>query len=156
MLQESPGTPHFLEALAGSWFDLSKILGQLDRDEEMLAARRNAVDIQGQLLALDSAVPRYRDYLGLLYVRLGRTLCDLERLNEAEACFRQRQALWPGNPAKHEEALRELRQWAAQLASDPARLSPKEQARGRRYLDLCTRLERNGIAQSSGSDSRLP
>ncbi len=79
--------------------------------------------------------------LGQLYVKLGRTLCDLERLDEAEACFRQRQALWPGDLAKHEEALRELRQRAAQLAGDPARLSPKEQARGQRYLNPCARLE---------------
>jgi hypothetical protein len=83
------------------------------------------------------------------YLRLGRKLCELGRLDEAEACLRERQTLWPGNTTKQKELLEQIRSWAARVGKDRNSLSPKEQGERGRYLDLAARLERNGADKSS-------
>jgi hypothetical protein len=101
-------------------------------------------------------VSEYRQLLGSRYIGLGRKVCELGRLEEAEACFRNRQALWPGEEAKHVEILLELRKWSAQVGEDSKNLSPEEQQERQRYLDLCPRLESKeaGMAHADGSDQR--
>jgi hypothetical protein len=75
------------------------------------------------------------------YLQLSRKLCELGRLEEAEAYVRERQALWPGDAEKHAEVLRELRYWVSQLDDAKHELSPEEQQERQHYLDLCARLK---------------
>ncbi len=142
-------TPHtttgFSEALSQSWHEIGKIRWDLKQTEETLTACRNALEAQQKLCSLAPTTPEYRVYLGSRYTVLGRKLCELGRLDEAEICFRERLALWPGDAAKHAEALQDLRFWAAQVEEGKKNLSPEEQLERQRYLELCTRLERKGI-----------
>jgi tetratricopeptide (TPR) repeat protein len=142
--QEAPVEAALLNLLSESWRQVAKARWQMRRPEETLAAYRSALEAQRQAFALAPA--EARDRLGRLYADLGRKLCELDRLDEAQACFRQRQALWPGDAAKREDVLRELRKWAAEVGDDKDRLSLEEKHERQRYLDLCARLSATGAA----------
>ena len=141
MLQETPGEYYFLNTLSRSWYEIAKIHWELDRAEETLTACRKALEAQRQAFTLSPTVPESREVLGWCYVQLGRKLCELGRLDEAEACFRERQTLWPGDEARHAEVRQDLRQWAAKVGNDKNNLSPEQKQERQRYLDLCARLE---------------
>lgn len=146
LVSEAPGTPDFFVELSDAWYQSAKAHWDLDQVPETLEACRQAVAAQRQALALAPAGVSYRNGLGQRYARLGRKLCELGHLDEAEACFRQRQALWPGDATKHAEALHELRKWAAQLGDDKKILPPARQQQRQRYLDLYARLESMGAS----------
>jgi hypothetical protein len=110
--------------------------------EEALAALRQAVEVQRQVVARAPEVASSRQCLGERHVKLGRKLCELGRLEEAEASFREQQQLWPGDPAKQAEVLGELQKWAAEVGDRGKDLSPGEQLERQRYLDLRARLAR--------------
>lgn len=116
----------------------------LHEPEETLTACRNALEAQRQVFALAPQAPASRTNLDWRYLQLGRKLCELGRLDEAEACFRERQALSPESATGQAEVVRELRKWAAQVGKDKDHLSPPEQQERQRYLDLGSRLERQG------------
>jgi hypothetical protein len=80
----------------------------------------------------------------------------LGRLDEAEAWFQKRQALWPGDAARHAEVLQDLRQWAHQVGDDKKHLSPQERQERQRYLDLCARLERKGSGAAADAANTKP
>jgi tetratricopeptide (TPR) repeat protein len=145
LTREAPEAHAHFAKLSESWEQVAKARWLLDRVEDTLDAYRRALEAQRQACTLAPAVTEYRRDLGLRYLKLGRKLCELGRLDDAEGCFRERQALWPGNRAKHEEALRELRKWAAQVEEEYEDLAPEKQQYYQRYLDLCDRLERRGI-----------
>jgi tetratricopeptide (TPR) repeat protein len=145
LARQAPETHRLFAELSQSWVQAGKARWELDRVEDTLDAYRNALAAQRQACLLAPAVARYRRDLGALHLQLGRKLCELGRLDEAEACFRQRQALCPEDSARHAEALGELRKWAAQVGTDKSDLSPEKQQERQRYLDLCARLERKGI-----------
>src|SRR5207248_9110886 len=92
----------------GSWQELGKIHWNLGQTEETLAAYRNALEVQQKLFFLHSGAPEMRKELGVRYDRLGRKLCELGRLDEAEAYFCAQQALWPRDAAKHAQVLQDL------------------------------------------------
>src|SRR5262249_33365126 len=127
------------------------LLGQI---EETLEAYRQALSAQQQVCLLAPTAAPSRVGLGLIHLQLGRKLCELGRLDDAEGCFRARQALWPGDTSKHEEALRELRKWAREVEAVYDHLTPEQQQYQQRYLELCARLERtrNGAASASGGE----
>lgn len=137
---EAPEADYFLER-SQLWHQIAKARWQLDQAEDTLDAYRHALTAQRQAYALAPAVPVYRQELGRLYIELGRKLCELGRLDEAEACFREREVLWPGK-ASRQEALRELRKWASQVGAEGKDLSPAQQQEHQRYLELCARLEK--------------
>jgi tetratricopeptide (TPR) repeat protein len=141
LLQDAPDTDYLLTMMDRSWHELSKIHWELDQTEETLTALRNGLGALRRLFVLHPEMPRVRQALGDRYASLGRKLCELGRLDEAESYFDERLALWPGDAAKHAETLQDLRQWAAKVGEDPKHLSPEEQQERQRYLDLCARLE---------------
>jgi serine/threonine protein kinase/tetratricopeptide (TPR) repeat protein len=142
LLQESPQQCGLLDALSQAWTEVAKVCWELDQAEETLIACRNALDAQLQVFALAPEIPASRTNLEWRYLQLGRKLCELGRLGEAEACFRERQVLLPNDAASRADVLKELRKWAAQVGKDKDNLSPAEQQERQRYLDLCSRLER--------------
>src|SRR5262249_34644250 len=117
---------------------------QLGQAEGTVAALERALEAQRQACTLAPAVEECRQLLGWRYVQLARKLCELGRLPEAEARFRERQALWAGGARQQAEALGERRKWAAQVGEGKADLSPSQQRERQRYLDLCARLEERG------------
>ena len=149
-LAADPGDPGALTWLSDAWHEVGKIHWELNRAEEALTACRNAVEAQRRVTDLRPASSEDRRCLGWRYVQLGRKLCELGRLAEAESCFADRQALWPGDPEKHDEALRELRKWAKEIGKDDTGLSPAELRERQRYLELCSRLEKKGCGAPPG------
>jgi tetratricopeptide (TPR) repeat protein len=145
-----------LDALNDSWFEISKVHWELGRTEETLTACRNAVQAARAAYLLDPSVPGREYFVADRYLRLGRKLCELGRLDEAEACFRERQALWPGDTARQAELVQKVRWWAGQVGNDEKNLSPDKQQERERYLDLAARLERNGAAMPSTSRAGRP
>jgi tetratricopeptide (TPR) repeat protein len=142
LVREAPEACYGFAELSSSWYHIAKAYWDLGQAEETLAACRLALTAQRQACLLAPAVAEYRQELGTRHVQLARKLCELGRLDEAEACFRERQALWPGDLAKHEEALQELRKWASQVGEIGANVSPEEEQERERYLELCDRLVR--------------
>ena len=146
MLSGSANKDSILDALSESWFEMSKVHWELGQTEETLTACRNALKAAREAFVIDPTVPGRQESIADRYLRLGRKLCELGRLDEAEACFREREKLWPGNTAKQKELLEQIRSWAAKVGKDRNSLSPKEQEERGRYLDLAARLERKGRA----------
>jgi hypothetical protein len=145
--RHAPDDRLVLQALSDSWHAIGKIHWELHQVEETLNACRNAIEAQQRLFSF-ATTPQNCLLLGQRYMQLGRKLCELGRLDEAVECFSHRQALWSGDVGKHEEALRELRKWASQVGEDVNRLSPEERQKRQHYLDLCSRLESKGIANT--------
>jgi tetratricopeptide (TPR) repeat protein len=106
---EEPTGHYYFRELSRSWFEIGKIYWEKNETGDTLTAYRRALEAQQQALALAPSVRTYRDDLGTYHVRLGRKYCELGRPNEAEACFQERQSLWPGDIGKHEEAIQEVR-----------------------------------------------
>src|SRR5262249_32171590 len=113
LAQAEPAAPHVFEELSHSWHHIGKARWELGQAEGTVDALERALEAQRQACTLAPAVAECRHLLGWRYVQLARKLCELGRLPEAEARFRERQALWPGDASKHAEALGELRKWAA-------------------------------------------
>jgi tetratricopeptide (TPR) repeat protein len=133
---------HFFVELSQSWHQIGKARWELDQAEGTLDAFRHALAAQRQACTLVPAVAEYRQELGRRYLQLGRKLCELGRLDEAEACFRERQGLWPDDAAKRAEPWREVQKWADQIPGTDADLSPAKRQERQRYLDLAARLTR--------------
>jgi hypothetical protein len=155
LVREGLEDAYLFAKLSDSWNQISRAHWELDQVEETLDACRRALAAQRQActLAPIEAVTEYRRTLGQRCLQLGRKLCEVGRLDDAEACFREREALWPGDAGKRAEALGELRKWAAQVGKDGKNLSPEEEQERRRYLDLCARLESKeaGVAPATGN-----
>jgi tetratricopeptide (TPR) repeat protein len=145
LCEEEPTGGYHFESLACSMYEIGTIHWKQGRTEETLAAGRRAVEAQRRSFAI-APTRQSREELGKYHLRLGRKLCELGHIDEAESCFRESQALWPGDTTKHEEAMRELRKWAAQVGDGKADLPPEQQQERQRYLGLCDRLKRNGPA----------
>jgi serine/threonine protein kinase len=146
LVRQGPETGFLFVVLSSSWLEVGKIRGDLDQAEETLAAYRGAVEAQRQALDLAPGEPVYRNDLGHRYLQLMRRLCELGRLDEAVDCYQAYLTLWPGNAARHAEALREVRGWAVQVGKDKDNLAPAEQQKRQRYLDLGLRLEGKGFS----------
>lgn len=156
LLHETPGEYYLLNALYRSWQEIAKVRWDLDQTEEALTACRKALEAQRQAFTLSPAMPEAREVLGWCYVQLGRKLCELGRLDEAEACFRERQALWPGDEAKHAEVQQDLRRWAAKVGNDKNNLSPEQRQERQHYRQLCARLERKPVGALPVAGSAKP
>jgi tetratricopeptide (TPR) repeat protein len=156
LAREAPETGFLFTMLSESWSEVGKVRWQLHQKDETLAAYGSAVEAQRRALALAPDREEYRQELGWCWLRLARKRCELGHLDEAEACLRERQGLWPGNAAKPAEALREVRKWAAQVGEDQKELSPEEQRERQRYLDLCARLEERSRAGASAIGNAKP
>lgn len=144
LLQGNPKDQLCLVALGESWHEISKIRWDLKQAEESVTAAQKAVECQRKAAALPTAAPGARNLLGWRYTQLGRKLCELGRLDEAEACFVERQALWPGDAEKHQQALAELRKWAAEVEENSGAITQEQKAARDRYLELHRRLEEKG------------
>jgi tetratricopeptide (TPR) repeat protein len=144
LVREAPEDAHLLIVLSGSWHQISKARWELGQADETLAALRHSLAALRRACSLAPVMAEYRRMLGWRHIQLGRKLCELGRLDEAEACFRQRQALWPGDAATHAESLAEVRKWAGQIQGDGKALSPAKRQERQRYFDLCSRLEAKG------------
>jgi tetratricopeptide (TPR) repeat protein len=142
LVRGAPQDPGLFVRLSDSWHQIGKAHWDLDRVEETLDACRRALAAQRQACTLAPPVTQYRQELGKRYLQLGRKLCELGRLHEAETCFRERQAHGPGEAARHAEGLAELRKWAAEAGKES---SPEKRQERQRYLDLCARLEGNRV-----------
>jgi tetratricopeptide (TPR) repeat protein len=143
LLREAPNECHLHVALSRSWVEIYKARWNLHQTEETLIACREALKAQRQAFLLAPTVSRCRVDLGARYAQLGRKLCELGRLDEAETCFRKKQALWPGDAATHAKVLQDLQEWADRVG-DGKTLSPQEQQERQRYLQLRARLRRQG------------
>src|SRR5439155_16674774 len=97
LARETPEDLYLLVRLSGSWLQIGKAHWELHQTEETLEAYRHALAARRQACVLAPAVTEYRQQLGQRYLQLGRKLCELGRLDEAEVCLQQRQALWPGD-----------------------------------------------------------
>jgi tetratricopeptide (TPR) repeat protein len=145
--------PGVLALLSESWDHLGRAHWELGQEEETVCALGRALEVQRQACALAPAADESRRVLGVRYRALGRKLCELGRLDEAEACFRQRQALWPEDAAWREEALRELQKWADGVGDGKTPLSPEQRQERQRYLELRDRLagKAGGAAAATGN-----
>jgi tetratricopeptide (TPR) repeat protein len=148
--------PGVLVLQSEAWFHLGKVRWLTDQEEETLVAFRHAVEMQRQACDLASASVEYRRVLGDRYHRLARKLCELGRLDEAEECYRQRQALWPNDAAWREVVLRDLRKWANEVGDGQKPLTPQERLERQRYLDLRARLERTRGGAAVTTDTTRP
>lgn len=142
LLRESPNDPAVVTQLSDSWHAVSKAHSDLHQNEAAIDASRNALEAQRRLVALTPGDEYARAVLGSRYLQLGRKLCSQGRLDAAEGCFAERQALWPGDAGKHEEALREVQKWAKQARDEPPTSAARE--KHQRLLELHARLEKNG------------
>jgi eukaryotic-like serine/threonine-protein kinase len=156
LAREAPKEPYLFAKLSDSWVQIGKGRWQLHQVEETLGAYRHSLAAQRQACVLAPTVTEYRRALGQRYLQLGRKLCELGRLDEAEVCLQERQALWPGDASKHTEAVRELQKWAGQVGPQGKDLSPARRQERQRYLDLCARLERKGIGAPPTAGSAKP
>jgi tetratricopeptide (TPR) repeat protein len=156
LAKEAPKESPPFQALSDTWHEIAKVRWSLNQTEETILACRQALQMQRKVFALAPAALGSSQELGERYAHLGRKLCELGRLAEAEACFHERQALWPGDIARYEEALRDLRKWAAQVGDNKDHLSPEEQQERQRYLDLCARLERHGLGMAAATGVAQP
>ncbi len=120
LLQESPNDCGLLDISSQSWNEIAKGRWDLHQTEAALTACRNALEAQRRVFALAPEAPSSRGGLDWRFVQLGRKLCELGRLDEAEACFRESQKLWP-DPARQAQVLHELRKWAASSARTACR-----------------------------------
>src|SRR5207249_9991134 len=136
---------HLLEALSSSWIQIAKTRWDLKQPEEALAGFRSAVAAQRQAFALAPEAPGSRWELNACYRHLGRRLCELGRLDEAEACFKERLALWPRDVDWRPRVLGELRHWAARVGEETSDLSSEQRLQRQRYLELCFRLEKSDV-----------
>jgi len=141
----SHDVPYLFEEMSQSWHQISKAHWELGEAERTLEALRRALAAQQHAYHLVPGSPEYREILGSRYLQLGRKLCELGQLNEAESYFRERQALWTGNAAKQRVALRELQKWADQVGEEGKDLSPDQQQERQHYLDLRARLQSDTI-----------
>ena len=155
LVAEAPAAHLFVE-LSLTWNQIGRARWELDQAEGTLDAFRHALAAQRQACTLAPAVVQYRQELGRRYVQLGRKLCELGSLDEAESCFRERQGLWPDDAARREEPLRELQKWAAQVGDERKDLSPAQQQERQRYLDLHARLEDDAIRHRPASSNAKP
>jgi tetratricopeptide (TPR) repeat protein len=153
---DTPEDPYLLAKLSHSWMHISRAHWELDQVNETMEDYRHSLAAQRQACLLAPAVTEYRQVLGQRYLQLVRKLCELGRLDVAEACLQERQALWPGDGSKHSQALREVRRWAGRVGSEGGDLSPEQHQERERYLDLCARMERKGIAGVSAAGSAKP
>jgi serine/threonine-protein kinase len=136
LAQQEPKNLRYAAALSEAWWQVSKARWDLEQWEEALAALRQAVAVQSQVVAQAPASVLHRELLGDLHVRLTRKLCELGRLDEAKQCVRERQRLWPNNVEKLRSVQRDLQHWAARVGEAGRELSPKEQVERQRYLEL--------------------
>jgi tetratricopeptide (TPR) repeat protein len=141
LLRESPNDCGLHETLSQAWAEIAKNHWDLHQAEETLTACRNALESQRMVCATMPEEPGCKRGLMWRYEQLGRKLCELGRLDEAEVCFRERIKVSAGDPAQRQWVLNELRKWAAQVGKDKDDLSPLEQQERQRYLDLRARLE---------------
>ncbi len=149
LADETPNDDNLFSMLRDSWVSIGNAHWELDQVEETLGAFRHSLAAQRQACVLAPSGTDSERELGQLHLKLGRKLCELGRLDEAEACFKERQSLWPGEGDKHIEALREVRKWADRIGSKGTDLSPARRQERQRYLDLAARLERTGVAAAS-------
>jgi tetratricopeptide (TPR) repeat protein len=156
LVREGPETGFLLTVLSSASLEVGKIRWDLDQPEETLAAYRGALEAQRRALALAPGEAVYRTHLGHRYLQLTRKLCELGRLAEAVACFQEQETLWPGNTARHADALREVYGWAKQVGEDNKELSPEMLRERQRYLDLCTRLEGRAPAAAPTTGNTKP
>jgi serine/threonine-protein kinase len=146
LARDTPEDSYLFVKLSESWLQIGKAHWELNQVEETLDAYRHSLAAHRQACVLAPTETEYRRGLGQRYLQLGRKLCELGRLDEAEVCLQKRQALWPGDASKRMEAQRELRKWAGQVGPEERDLSPARLQERQRYLELCARLERNGVA----------
>jgi tetratricopeptide (TPR) repeat protein len=156
LIQEAPKECHLFYALSSAWNEVAKLRWDMNQPELTLAACRNALEAQRQAFSLAPGVPAVRQTLSMPYFHLGRKLCELGRLDEAEACFREPMALWNGDSAKRAEVLQDLRQWAAQVGKDRNHLTSDERQERQRYLDLCKRLQSREVEEATNTDAHRP
>jgi tetratricopeptide (TPR) repeat protein len=140
--QQEPGSDTVFADLSQSWEQVGKAQWELNRPEAALDADRQALLAQQRAYTLAPGDAEYRRDLDTRYAHLGRKLCELGRLDEAESLFREQQALSTTNFGEHVEALREVRKWADQIGSKGTDLSPARRQERQRYLELAERLER--------------
>lgn len=148
LLQDTPGDPNRLAQLSDSWHAVSKVHSDLNQIEEAIEASRNALHAHRKLA---DALPNneyVRLALGSRHLQLGRKLCVHGAVEAAAASFSDYQALWPGDPSKHAEALRELRKWAKEAQDEG---TPESRESCSRYLELCARLEKQCAPEPAGS-----
>jgi serine/threonine protein kinase/tetratricopeptide (TPR) repeat protein len=136
LAQQEPEDPRYAAALGDAWHWLSKAHWDLGQREETLAALHRAVAVQHRVLARKPSSVIDREQLGELHVRLARKLCELDRLDEAKQCLRERQRLWPGDAEKLRQVQRDLESWAAQEKHTGPELAPEQQRTYERYLEL--------------------
>jgi tetratricopeptide (TPR) repeat protein len=146
---ETPNDYDLFSIFGDSWVSIGNAHWELGQVEETLGAFRHSLAAQRQASALAPAGMDSDRELGQLHLKLGRKLCELGRLDEAESCFKERQNLWPGDGNKHIEALREVRKWADQIGSKGTDLSPARRQERQRYLAFAARLEQTGVAAAS-------
>jgi tetratricopeptide (TPR) repeat protein len=156
LARQTPEAHLLFWALSASWEQIGKAHWQLGQVPETVDAYRQAVATQQQACILAPWAAEHRKQLGSRYLQLGRKLCELGRLDEAEACLRDRQALWPGDATVHAEAIRELQRWARQVGNAGKELSPREHQEQQRYLELCARLESRGRGAAPGNERAKP
>jgi serine/threonine-protein kinase len=136
LAQQEPTNIRYATVLSEAWWQVSKAHWNLEQCEEALAALRQAIAVQSQVVAQAPASVLNREFLGDLHVRLTRKLCELGRLDEAKRCVRERQQLWPNDVEKLRSVQRDLQDWAAKVGDAGRELSPEEQVERQRYLAL--------------------
>ena len=142
LLVNAPDDRGLIDARSQAWSEIAKAHWELQHPIETVTACRNALEAERRVVAMSPGVTDCLTDLDWRYFQLGRKLCELGRLGEAEACFHERQTLWPEDIAKQGEVLHELQKWATQVGKDKDNLSQAEKQKRQCYLDLCARLER--------------
>jgi tRNA A-37 threonylcarbamoyl transferase component Bud32/tetratricopeptide (TPR) repeat protein len=142
LARREPGADGVFMYLSQSWMQKSKAYWDLHQIKASLEACQRAVSLQREACRLAPAAPEYRAELGRHYLHFCRKLCELGQFDEAETVLRQRQTLWPGNIAKSDYVLIELRKWVKDVESNEVELSADERREQQNYLKLIERLEK--------------
>jgi serine/threonine protein kinase len=110
--------------LVGNWFRLAEVLEKLGRHGEALAAYQQVVALHRLTCQQEPASAKHRQWLGDRYLDLARVQRTLGQVAKAAATIRERQQLWPENPAELYRAARELALCIPAAGKEPAESCP--------------------------------
>jgi serine/threonine-protein kinase len=146
LLAAEPEKPEHAGERAKTWHELGQAHHQLGQRAEMLAAFQQAVAHQRRAFTRAPQVRDYRQDLSSAYADLARAQQELGQPAEAFAACRERQQLWPDNPA-------ELRQVAGAMAAclplvgqGQTELTAAEQAERQQYAAAAVKVLRQAVA----------
>jgi serine/threonine protein kinase len=140
LVQANPDRVDYRHYLGATWHNFGEALAKLGRPEEALAAYRQAIVHQRVGFDKDPRLARHRQFLSGHYEKLAELQRQLGRPAEAAATSRERQLLWPKDPAQHYSIACDLALCIPLVGQGKIDLTAAEQAERRQYADQAMAL----------------